>query len=248
MLLRRFAVHVRDQNWIAVCLDILVVIVGILIGLQVNDWQGRLESRDREQFLVEQLEQDLEDSLVALDESLAFGRERLVYAMEFGNYLASERNEPPDDLNRMFRLMRGGVGIQVRTGALNELTMEGNLGIVSNNEMRRRIIALADLLRQRQRWSESIIPDVIDDLGSLNAMIGITYDTSLFPDRPSGFDEILDLEQVDIEWQTVKSNPDFRQIVTRHIQRQVYMYSLAQNVRGEIAATLDILNRHSSGE
>jgi hypothetical protein len=44
MILRRFTKHVSDQNWFAVSIDMLVVVLGILIGLQVSEWnQSRKE-------------------------------------------------------------------------------------------------------------------------------------------------------------------------------------------------------------
>ncbi len=41
MLLRRITQHVKDQNWFAVSLDFLIVVVGILIAFQVNGWSER---------------------------------------------------------------------------------------------------------------------------------------------------------------------------------------------------------------
>ena len=38
MILRRFTKHVIDQNWFAVGLDIIVVVVGIFLGMQVTEW------------------------------------------------------------------------------------------------------------------------------------------------------------------------------------------------------------------
>ncbi len=35
MILRRLAEHVRAQNWFAVALDFLIVVVGVFVGLQV---------------------------------------------------------------------------------------------------------------------------------------------------------------------------------------------------------------------
>ena len=37
MLLRRFSKHVTDQNWFAVGLDVLVVIIGVYIGIYIGD-------------------------------------------------------------------------------------------------------------------------------------------------------------------------------------------------------------------
>ena len=38
MLLRRITKHVKDQNWFAVGIDFVIVVVGVFIGLQVANW------------------------------------------------------------------------------------------------------------------------------------------------------------------------------------------------------------------
>ena len=38
MLLRRVIEHVKTQNWTAVALDFLIVVVGILIAFQITEW------------------------------------------------------------------------------------------------------------------------------------------------------------------------------------------------------------------
>ena len=46
MILRSVMKHVRDQNWFAVFLDFLIVVVGVFIGIQVANWnEARLEER-----------------------------------------------------------------------------------------------------------------------------------------------------------------------------------------------------------
>lgn len=45
MLLRRITEHVKTQNWFAVSIDFLIVIVGVFIGIQVANWNDeRVES------------------------------------------------------------------------------------------------------------------------------------------------------------------------------------------------------------
>ena len=58
MILRRLAEAVREQNWFTVVLEVLIVVVGIFIGLQVDDWAERRATRQLygtalEAFLVE---------------------------------------------------------------------------------------------------------------------------------------------------------------------------------------------------
>jgi hypothetical protein len=48
VILRRISAHVKAQNWFAVGIDLVIVVVGVFIGLQVQQWadaqrQARLE-------------------------------------------------------------------------------------------------------------------------------------------------------------------------------------------------------------
>ena len=38
MLLSRVIEHVKNQHWTAVILDFVIVVMGVFIGLQVQDW------------------------------------------------------------------------------------------------------------------------------------------------------------------------------------------------------------------
>ena len=38
MLLRRVIEHVKSQNWTAIALDFVIVVVGVFIGIQVSNW------------------------------------------------------------------------------------------------------------------------------------------------------------------------------------------------------------------
>ena len=38
MILRRFIEHLKEQNWLAVGLDVVVVVVGLFLGFQVERW------------------------------------------------------------------------------------------------------------------------------------------------------------------------------------------------------------------
>ena len=47
MILRRIAQHVREQNWTAVGIDFLIVVLGVLVGLQAHNWnEARQTERD----------------------------------------------------------------------------------------------------------------------------------------------------------------------------------------------------------
>jgi hypothetical protein len=65
MILRSVIRHVRDQNWFAVGLDFVIVVVGVFIGIQVANWneeraEADLADRYRLQ-LIEDVKADLDD-------------------------------------------------------------------------------------------------------------------------------------------------------------------------------------------
>jgi len=52
MILRRFTEHLKEQNWFAVGLEVIVVIVGIFLGMQVTDWnENRKDHNDGQDFI-----------------------------------------------------------------------------------------------------------------------------------------------------------------------------------------------------
>ena len=46
MLLRRITKHVTDQNWFAVFIDFLIVVVGVFIGIQVANWNAEKQQQE----------------------------------------------------------------------------------------------------------------------------------------------------------------------------------------------------------
>jgi len=61
MILRSITRHVLDQNWFAVGIDFVIVIVGVFIGIQVANWNDARRDRENEALYLERLEQELSD-------------------------------------------------------------------------------------------------------------------------------------------------------------------------------------------
>lgn len=52
MILRRLTAKLRTQNWTAIAIDLLIVIIGVFLGVQASNWnQARLEQRETRQLL-----------------------------------------------------------------------------------------------------------------------------------------------------------------------------------------------------
>ncbi|WP_084420042.1 hypothetical protein [Henriciella litoralis] len=55
MILQRLATSFRKQDWFTVVVETLIVVFGVFIGLQMNNWNERLNAASREANLISQL-------------------------------------------------------------------------------------------------------------------------------------------------------------------------------------------------
>ena len=91
MLLRRITEHVKAQNWTAVALDFLIVVVGVFIGIQVSNWNdARAESAREQQVLVAVL-----DDLRSDKETLKSGLAATQINIEASNYILQKAGFSP---------------------------------------------------------------------------------------------------------------------------------------------------------
>lgn len=59
MILRSITRHVRDQNWFAVGLDFVIVVVGVFIGIQVANWNDARRDREAEALYLDRLHREI---------------------------------------------------------------------------------------------------------------------------------------------------------------------------------------------
>ena len=62
MFLRRLADGMQTHNWFNVAIELLVLVVGIFLGLRVDDWNQKRLDRNDEQIFLNRLHEELLDS------------------------------------------------------------------------------------------------------------------------------------------------------------------------------------------
>ena len=127
MILRRISENVRSQNWFTVAVEFVIVVVGVFLGLQVQDWNEARKERIEEQGLLSRLHvETLEllekqrEELVGLNERagvfmgvnpVLFSQEpsRVISNLECRHILASHVfRRPPDELPVLDEMLSTG--------------------------------------------------------------------------------------------------------------------------------------------
>lgn len=82
MILRRVIEHFRKQEWTAIFLDFVIVVLGVFIGIQVSNWNDKRADRAKEATYLTQLVDDLNADLENVDRVInAAGRRMSVIAL-----------------------------------------------------------------------------------------------------------------------------------------------------------------------
>jgi len=142
MIIRRLLSHFRSQNWFAVLLEFLVVMIGLFIGLQVDTWwQGREESILEKSYLLE-IREDFEANKSRLESSIA-NLERIIQSMLVLHEQAALEvpSLSAQELNNEFRAISSMPTFFPVNRAYANLTGSGDLRLIGSRALKN---ALAD--------------------------------------------------------------------------------------------------------
>jgi hypothetical protein len=144
MILRRFSEAIAQKDWFTVTIELTILIVGIFLGLQVDDWNEARKDRNDEQQIVERLH----DDVMLADQLTLRIRDRLLGRLDHIKD-ASERlfdNAPPENIDTEMCSSIAATSLTAintpRLAAFDELVGTGRLDILQNAELLHALISL----------------------------------------------------------------------------------------------------------
>ena len=173
-VLGRISQALREQNWTAVGIEVAVVVVGVLIGLQANNWnEMRKTERD-----VRALVQNLRGEFVSNRASLEAVRADLDAIMAASRQVLSLVGRPETgmsetELDSLIELTFFWPTWTPSSAASQELVTTGTLSILDDDgvkpllfEWERRLRQVGDNNRRMERSSQDLV-DYVKENGSL---------------------------------------------------------------------------------
>lgn len=80
MILRRVIAHVGRQEWTAIGIDLVIVVLGVFIGIQVSNWNVERETNARGAVFAERLQADLREEAWYYQLQIEYNRDVLANA------------------------------------------------------------------------------------------------------------------------------------------------------------------------
>jgi len=163
MILRRVIAHFRKQEWTAIFLDFVIVVVGVFVGLQVNNWNEARQARDAEAALLDRLE----DEFRAIEPALArwVAQMQATTASTAAVVDALRREDAPANLAN-FKKDLGQANFVRTVPALSAnyiaLVSSGGIAAIEDEQLRVALIRYGDAYAQAERFYPVALSTVFD--------------------------------------------------------------------------------------
>ncbi len=158
MILRRVIEHVRTQNWTAVLLDFVIVVIGIFVGLQVSEWNERRQLREREHEYLVRLQEDVNQMQGALAFIMERGDGRREATLRTFRALEAcdESIATPDDFQRTFAEYQNQQSAVVIGRTYEEMVSSGALAAMDDRTLSGDIAGVFGALESYVRFIDAI--------------------------------------------------------------------------------------------
>ncbi len=158
MFLRRLAMALRAQDWTTVVVEFLLVVLGVLLALQVDNWNQ--ERKDRallDDYLI-QLQADLRDDVRRAERRAEFTRELDARADYFRSVIDGSIEGPVDNDLLVGSILTAGYAnlTLVNSQTYDELISTGNLRLFQDTDLKRHVVDYYARSESGTQWNNLI--------------------------------------------------------------------------------------------
>lgn len=192
--------------------EIVLLVIGILIAVAINNWVQKQQNKDKETFYLEALLKEFEVSHQKLQTLIEVNHQSYTAAQQVAQYMAVDSLPTETELSQLlFTSLSSELTYNPNTSVLEELINSGGLKYISNNELRMHLTSWESVLlgvnrqeenlrKQRERVLNRVLAEhgsiktVLDQVGVSQEQLGV----ALSQDPPSN-EHLLQSQAVENE-------------------------------------------------
>jgi len=227
MIIRRLAEAIRNQDWFTVFIEFVIVVAGIFVGLQVNDWKEARLNRAQERVSLERLLDEAEVS-VAYIRGMVEDMESMIGAQrELLKIMSSDSPLPQDTAPAAwgFESLNFMLAITPPRTVYDELASTGGLKLIRSHSVREAISMYYATLRTFQSqlayFRDVSISPGADQFFAASDYVKAEYD----PDNEYGRRFVID-------WPGLRADAGLRSMFVTKLRNQIVINNTRRQLLG----------------
>jgi len=202
MILRRVIEHVKAQNWTAVALDFVIVVLGVFIGIQVANWNDASRDREREAVVLSQLKSEFQTAIEKTREEKALNADALAATLEVLRVIR-DGAQPQDKASFLRTVRKSGIfgSAPIEPATLTEILSTGGLSELSSPSLITALIKYHEAMVAHEKLTDLLLQRVSTPHDGFHAVFYVNPDVlsdgTLFSDYDWGrIGDVREQEQI----------------------------------------------------
>jgi len=149
--------------------EIVLVVIGILIALQINNWNLQKATQSKEQTYLKSLKSEFENNLNVLEAELQTNKQNRIAAIKIANYIDDESKTPtgPEFSSLLVGCLASDIEYKPSMAVLNEMINSGSMKDISNVLLKNQLSSWNSVLSKIQGQERILIQDRLNALTHL---------------------------------------------------------------------------------
>jgi hypothetical protein len=238
MLVRRIIERARAQDWSAVLLEFVIVVIGVFIGLQVQEWSTARAERSAERAAIERLIVEYEQNLVLLADDRARTEKAHAATARLLSMIAPEPDPgiTDDSIAQTLLDCLTNPKYVPTVGTTQSLVASGDLRLIRDPEIQRMLTQWPATVQVMTEWQ------AIERVHGEELIVGLTLDYLAWPTIGSALAVKAAPSRLQSDYQGLFSSKRFEGLLfNRWYNTRVSMQRM-DDLRGETEVLIARLN------
>ena len=231
--------------------EIVLVVIGILIALQINNWNENRKDRKLEKELLEQLQSEFESNLIQLDDKIALRDKMLTSSLKLINCIDNPVNCDSDII-----LKNIGFSMLAPTfdPIVNDVVGSGRIQLIQSSDLKRKLSLwtseIIQVTEEEKMWthyrSNEYVPYLLD-FGMHRTLVNNFWNNSIAEsfqlDKQN--EKSLDLgnSKKSVDFPKLLNDSKFESLVSQSASFSKLANSQSLSLRKRIVEILDIIKK-----
>ncbi len=165
MILQRLSRAIHELDWFTATLELVILVIGIYIGLQVDDWVSEREDRQTETTYLELLTRDVAELRQEVEAQYAFEKDKVnVAALAYELLTSDDPSAHRVELGEFLTMLSSRRTPNLDSATYEQMVSSGHLQLIRNPELRDKLVRHFGVMRNDAAIIGKNNQDLIDDI------------------------------------------------------------------------------------